>query len=100
VRRSPLPEAYLRAVASGNAISGRSISPRLKHDRWFARLRTMPELTQDYKGLLLAISIPGLYCFLLKNEETFAANRPVAQTAQQSRYAAGFVDKLRAFFEL
>jgi hypothetical protein len=60
----------------------------------------MPELTQSYKGYLLAVSVPVLYCFQLKNEETFAANRPAAQAAQQSRYAASFVDKLRAFFEL
>jgi small-conductance mechanosensitive channel/CRP-like cAMP-binding protein len=36
----------------------------------------------------------------LKNEATFAANRPASQAAQQSRYAASFVAKLRAFFEL
>lgn len=36
----------------------------------------------------------------LKNEDAFAARNQTAKQDQQSRYTAGFVDKLRAFFEL
>jgi small-conductance mechanosensitive channel/CRP-like cAMP-binding protein len=36
----------------------------------------------------------------LSNEDAFAANKPVTAAARQSKYAAGFLDKLHAFFEL
>jgi small-conductance mechanosensitive channel/CRP-like cAMP-binding protein len=36
----------------------------------------------------------------LSNEGAFATGRPVEAAARQSKYAAGFVDKLRRFFEL